>query len=355
MKGLLVGIDMSQEDNLETTMKFRTIAMAVLLGGATALAGGAAFAGAAPLESEASTRAEASPINRVTALRKQSETGRVIGGREAAKGAYPFQVALLASYMLDDSPESQFDAQFCGGSLIAPGWVLTAAHCLIDYDEPIGADLVTVLSGATSLDEGTRHDVAEVIVHPGYDETTLDNDIGLLRLATEADAPVIKVVDQHADEGVATVIGWGRMENGTFPVNLMEADIELNANATCNQGIKEIYAGDLSRILQYYSWRMRYTADGVNAAAQAIVPTMRDPLTANMICAGVSSGARDSCNGDSGGPLFSSVNGEKVQVGVVSWGEGPMDADMACGHKNAYGVYTRVASYKDWIAGHLGN
>ena len=331
-----------------TNTTIRTIAAAGLLAGASLLA-----TGAASVAQEAGESAQSSPINRVTELRKNSETGRVIGGKEAAKGAYPFQVALLASHMLDGSADSQLDAQFCGGSLIAPGWVLTAAHCLVDYGQPIGADLVTILTGATALNEGKRYAVAEVVVHPGYNSSTLDNDIGLLRLTEKADAPVIKLVDQHADAGTATVIGWGRMENGYFPVSLMEADIELTSNDTCNAGIKGIYERDLDKILQYYSWRMRYTADGVNAATTAIAATMNNPLTENMICAGVQSGARDACNGDSGGPLFSKVNGQPVQVGVVSWGEGPMDADMACGHQNAYGVYTRVANYKDWLAGYL--
>jgi secreted trypsin-like serine protease len=81
---------------------------------------------------------------------------------------------------------------------------------------------------------------------------------------------------------------------------------------------------------------------------------MRDPLTPNMLCAGVQSGARDACNGDSGGPLFTVKDGQPVQVGIVSWGEGPMDAGAACGHANAYGIYTRLANYTDWVKSKTG-
>lgn len=318
-----------------------------------------AYAGASPLKDGADApRAGTSPIARVPSARtKAAEDGddRVFGGREAAKDAYPFQVALLASNALDESPQSQFNAQFCGGSLIAPGWVLTAAHCLVDSGAPIPAGVVTALVGATSLDEGKRHAVAEVIVHPGYSETTLDNDIGLLRLAEDADAPVIAVTDADREDGAATVIGWGRMDNGYFPATLMEAEIELTANAACNAGMKEIYARDLDMILQAYAPRLRYSVAAVSDATKEIVASMSDPLTGNMLCAGTTDGARDACNGDSGGPLFAVEDGKPVQVGIVSWGEGPMDAEAACGHANAYGVYTRLANYRDWVAQKMAN
>ena len=140
------------------------------------------------------------------------------------------------------------------------------------------------------------------------------------------------------------------MQDGTFPNDLMQADLKLFPISACNAGIKEIYAKDLDIVLRSFAPRMRYSDAAVATATQAIVATMTDPLTGNMICAGETTGERDACNGDSGGPLFVKNGDDLTQVGVVSWGEGPMDQGAACGHANAYGVYTRLGNYKDWIA-----
>jgi secreted trypsin-like serine protease len=211
-----------------------------------------------------------------------------------------------------------------------------------------------VLVGATHLAEGERFKVASITVNPNYNPNTFDNDLGLIKLAEgAAEAPIKVAENSDADSGDATVIGWGMMQDGIFPSDLMEAEFKLLPIAACNAGIKDIYAKDLGNVLRSYAPRMRYPDTAIDAATKAIVATMDDPLTGNMICAEETSGERDACNGDSGGPLFTKSGDAITQIGIVSWGEGPMDEGAACGHVSAYGVYTRVGNYKDWIASTL--
>jgi secreted trypsin-like serine protease len=214
-----------------------------------------------------------------------------------------------------------------------------------------------VLTGATHLAEGKRHKAVETFVHEGFDLTmaSIDNDIGLIKLADNASETTITLPTAAVcDSGKATVTGWGMMEDGTFPADLMQLDIDVTTNDACNAGIKEIYAKDLGAILRSWAPRLRLPETAIDAATTTMASSMSDPLTGNMLCAGIKEGGRDSCSGDSGGPLFMKDGSKLTQIGVVSWGEGPLDAAAPCGHANAYGVYTRLANYTDWIKSKTG-
>ncbi len=319
----------------------------------------AAGLAAALVPAAAQTRAETDPLARVPDLRAampapDSDSGsRVIGGLEAEQGAWPFQVALLAAGNLTGDPMSQYYSQFCGGSLISARWVLTAAHCLVDSDTvAYPPQNVTVLVGATDLREGIRVPAAEFHVHEGYNPVTLENDIALIRLADAAGADTVPYArtPQSPESGEAVVVGWGLTNEGFAPVRLLEGHIGLYPNATCNQGIKGYYRAGIEMTINQLAPYVRLSPAAITGAMDVIDDGLGDPVTDVMVCAGTPSGEISSCNGDSGGPLVvMDGQGRPTQIGVVSWGAGPLNAESMCGHENAYAVYTRVGAFAEWI------
>lgn len=240
---------------------------------------------------------------------QQGDIPAIFGGREAEVGAWPWQAALvLATY------EDAFLGQYCGGTLIAPEWVMTAGHCVLNY----GPERVDVVLGRhlLSSDEGERIGAAEIIVHPSFNYNPLslvldlDADIALIRLTTPSNQQPVSLFAGRAGEEesnyvAATVTGWGLTDQSGYPDALHEVMVPFVEPATCS--------------LLYGS-----------------------SVTENMICAGYPKGGKDSCYGDSGGPLIVRDQAGWQQIGIVSWGSG-------CGLFGYPGVYTRVASYREWV------
>jgi secreted trypsin-like serine protease len=238
-------------------------------------------------------------------------TPRIIGGNVAPPGKWPFTVGLL----LKDQTDNYF-AQFCGGSLIAQRYVLTAAHCV----EGLAAPFMQVLVGTQDLESGGRRiDVTEIRLHPSYDPFTFDYDVAVLELARPSGITARVQLPAPAQEAflaapgkLAAIMGWGDTDPSfasSYPTKMNETTIRIVARNICNG------------------------------------PTSYDGLiTQRMICAGPLAGGRDSCQGDSGGPMVvrDAAGRWVVQAGIVSWG-------FQCAAPNYPGVYSRVSVLRSWI------
>ena len=163
---------------------------------------------------------------------------RIIGGEPADFGEYPFMVALL----FEPTAGNDFQKQYCGGSLIASRWVLTAAHCLDFLESP---DEVAVAVSRTNLDstEGQRVAVRDFFIHPDYDPNVISPDVGLIQLARPVTGVQPIQLAGATDDGFEaagtplTVIGWGNTSTtgqASFPNELREVVVPVVADAECD-------------------------------------------------------------------------------------------------------------------------
>jgi trypsin len=240
------------------------------------------------------------PAGRAAGTTGDLRRPRIIGGTPARATDNPFQVALLSK-----GDSNNATAQFCGGTLVRPNLVVTAAHCS-DFVQP---DQVQVLTGTQNLDgTGVRRDVSRIAIHPNWSANTFNNDVAVWQLSTAASGggptPARGLALAKRDGRVGDtllVTGWGlTSENGAPAVQLRKVEVPLVDRRDCND------------------------ADSYNGQ-----------ITDRMLCAGVAAGGRDSCQGDSGGPLTGGAD-RSVLTGIVSWGTG-------CARPNLFGIYTRVS------------
>jgi hypothetical protein len=242
-------------------------------------------------------------------IRTREIQGRIVGGTPVDDGnkEYDFMVSLQANGF----------GHYCGGSLISPTVVLTAAHCQDGYPDPD-----SVLIGAHRLSkpgEGKKIGVKKVIIHPKYGSSNGVFDIALIILDKKVTGINPVRLSSPSNGGMfekagvmSKVIGWGALkEGGDGPDRLQQVQVPIVSYADCTA-------------------KGAYSKNDVSQTAN--------------VCAGFKAGGKDSCQGDSGGPLFveSLENNPLTQIGVVSWGEG-------CARKNKYGVYAKVASSFEWI------
>ncbi len=246
---------------------------------------------------------------------------RIVGGSTTTIAEWPWQAAvtLNPAYYSGDG----FDRQFCGGTLVAPTIIVTAAHCVhksgttfypvSDHASITGRTTLSNSSQGQEIAWSNYYIFVDGSGKPLFNPQTFDWDVVFATLSSpspSSNSTPVQIAGANeasfwapANEN-AWATGWGTISSGgSRSDTLREVNIDRIADSTC--GASTSYGS-------YFH-----------------------PET--MVCAGEMAGGQDTCQGDSGGPLVTPVGGGVFRlIGDTSWGNG-------CGLPNYPGVYGRVA------------
>lgn len=240
-----------------------------------------------------------------------SGQSKIVGGTKA--GSYPWMAAVA-----NTTGGTLFERQFCGGSLIAPDWILTAAHCL-EGEVAEGLQILVNFNNLNDSSGAVVRGVKGIYIHPSFRDVSGDlyNDVALILL----DAPINTVTPINVATSPVAVttgaavraIGWGDTKSSPrFPTELQEVDLSI---------------ASISSARQAYGV---FNLDNRHLAAIA--------------------NGKDTCGGDSGGPLFDvdGANGgtSPLLVGITSYG-------LGCAVRNVPGIYANVGNFFPWISAFL--
>ncbi|KAL1501658.1 hypothetical protein ABEB36_006950 [Hypothenemus hampei] len=254
-----------------------------------------------------------------------SSNNRIVNGEDAALNEFPWMA--LIKYRTSRG-RSKF---LCGGSIIHKNYILTAAHCLTgeiisvrvgEHDLRTEIDCEVVNKTRKCSPPVQEVSVEKIIAHPDFSRQNLRNDIGLIRVSTihfneENIRPICLPQDDEKTKlfDAVYVAGWGVIDSVTRVSSnvLQKVRLPIASKANCSAAYRE----------------------------------NNIQIIDSQLCAG-GVDERDSCSGDSGGPMMvptirEQINIVFVQQGVVSFGM------TFCGTPGFPGVYTRVSYFMDWI------
>ncbi|XP_068410842.1 ovochymase-2 [Eschrichtius robustus] len=248
---------------------------------------------------------------------------RIVGGRQVEKGSYPWQVSL-----------KRRQKHVCGGTIISPEWVITAAHCVANRNIASTFNVTAGEYDLSYIEPGEQTLTIEtIIIHPYFStKKPMDYDIALLKMAgafhfDQSVGPVClpEPGEQFEPGFICTTTGWGRLnEDGVVPQVLQEVNLPILTQDEC-----------ITALL-----------------------TLQKPISGRtFLCTGFPDGGRDACQGDSGGSLMCrNKKGTWTLAGVTSWG-------LGCGRgwrnnlqkddQGSPGIFTDLTKVLPWIHKHI--